>query len=58
VHEKFVATHDNACLGFTEGREYLDQLREYKKVTNVISFLKSKNTQVSLLKVGLIKVAG
>jgi len=48
VYEKFVTAHDNACLGFTEGREFLNQLRYYEKVTNVISFLKFKNTQVSL----------
>jgi len=48
VHEKFVTTHDNACLGFTEGKEYLDHLRYYEKVTKVISFLKFKNTPVSL----------
>jgi hypothetical protein len=58
VYEKFVNTHDNARLGFPEGREYLDQLRYYKKVTNVISFLKRKNKQVSLFGSGLIKAAG
>lgn len=55
--EKFVSTHDNACLGFPEGREYLDHLGYYEKVINEISFLKFKNTQVSW-EVGLIKVAG
>jgi len=57
VCEKFVSTHDNACLGFPEGREYLDHLGYYEKVINEISFLKFKNTQVSW-EVGLIKVAG
>jgi hypothetical protein len=31
-----------------EGREYLDQLRYYEKVTNAVLFLKIKNAQENL----------